>query len=484
MRVLKFGGTSVADAAAIERLAAIVRREAAADRASNEASAGRPGTMVVVSALAGVTDVLLSGAALARQGDAAGALALLAPVRERHHDVVSGTMDRVRAAAVRVTIDELFDGLAAAVRAVAVLREVSPRALDTIAAIGELSSSRIVAGALAAREIPGAWVDPRRLIVTDETFTSAVPLMSETRAQVAAALSSPLERGEVPVTGGFVAASARGRTTTLGRGGGDYSASIIGAGVAADQIQIWTDVDGMLTADPRIHPQSRLVAHLSFAEAAELAYFGAKVLHPKTIQPALSQGISVRILNSRRPEGCGTLITAQPDRAAAPVTALACKRHVTVVDVTSTRMLEAHGFLRRLFEVFERHQTSVDVVTTSEVSVSVTIDDRRQLPAIRQALSAFAEVVVEDGMALIGVVGDNLPADPMTFARIVMALGRTPLKLVSQAASRRNVTVVLPEAYLPAAVAALHQEFFGDAVPVAVAAEGTAGEPRMEGTRS
>jgi aspartate kinase len=254
--------------------------------------------------------------------------------------------------------------------------------------------------------------------------------------------------------------------------------------VSADEIQIWTDVDGMLTADPRLYPTPRLVLHLSFAEAAELAYFGAKVLHPKTIQPALSQGICVRILNSRRPDGQGTLITAQPDRAAAAVAALACKRHVTVVDVTSTRMLEAHGFLRRLFEVFERHQTSVDVVTTSEVSVSVTIDDCRRLGPIREELSAFAEVIVEDGMALIGVVGDNLPADPQTFARIVTALGRTPLKLVSQAASRRNVTVVLPEAHLPAAVASLHDEFFSEAMPVGVGTDARSGQSRASGTRS
>ena len=442
MRVLKFGGTSVADAAAIERLAEIVRREASADRApGGNGAAGTPGIVVVVSALAGVTDQLLSLATLARQGDAARALDVLAHVRERHHAVASTTAGGAPADAVHRALDELLDGLAAAIRATAVLREVSPRSLDTIAAVGELSSSRIVTAALAARGIPAAWFDPRQLIVTDETFTSAAPLMTETRARTGGALTDALLKGEVPVTGGFVASSARGRTTTLGRGGGDYSASIIGAAVGADEIQIWTDVDGMLTADPRLHPSPRLVPHLSFAEAAELAYFGAKVLHPKTIQPALSQGISVRILNARRPEGRGTLITAQPDRAAAPVTALACKRHVTVVDVTSTRMLEAHGFLRRLFEVFERHQTSVDVVTTSEVSVSVTIDDRRRLPALAEALSTFADVVVEDGMALIGVVGDNLPADPRTFARIVTALGPTPLKLVSQAASRRNVTV-------------------------------------------
>ena len=482
MRVLKFGGTSVADRSAIERLGTIVRREAAADRAL--AGASRPGLVVVVSALAGVTDQLLAIADLARRNDVDQALALLEGLRTRHHEVASTIGHAGAAAGVRGAIDAQFHALAAAVRAVGLLREVSPRSLDTIAATGELLSSRLVAAALDAPDLRTHWADPRTLIVTDETFTCAAPLLAETGGRMAAALDAPLAAGAVVVTGGFVGASARGLTTTLGRGGSDYSASIIGGALAADEIQIWTDVDGMLTADPRVHPAPRVVSHLSFAEAAELAYFGAKVLHPKTIQPALSRGIPVRILNSRRPDASGTRITARPDRSAAPVTALACKRHVTVIDVTSTRMLEAHGFLRRLFEVFERHQTSVDVVTTSEVSVSVTIDDRRRLEAITRDLAAFAEVAVEDSMALVGIVGDNLPADPATFARIVSALVRTPLKLVSQAASRRNVTVVLPESQLAAAVAALHDEFFGTAVPVGVRAEAALGEARAEGARS
>ena len=480
MRVLKFGGTSVADREAIERLAAIVGREAAADRG---APGSRGGLVIVVSALAGVTDQLLAVAELARRHDADQALAVLGSLRDRHHEVASMIGDGGAAAAVGEAVDQQFHALAAAVRAVALLREVSPRSLDTIAATGELLSSRIVAAALDGHGLRIRWADPRTLIVTDETFTAAVPLLAETRERMSAALGAAIEAGEIVVTGGFVGASLRGLTTTLGRGGSDYSASIVGAALGADEIQIWTDVDGMLTADPRVHPAPRVVPHLSFAEAAELAYFGAKVLHPKTIQPALSRGIPVRILNSRRPDAAGTLITAQPDRSASPVTALACKRHVTVVDVTSTRMLEAYGFLRRLFEVFERHQTSVDVVTTSEVSVSVTIDDRRRLDAISRDLSAFAEVGVEDSMALIGIVGDNLPADPATFARIVSALVRTPLKLVSQAASRRNVTVVLPESQLAAAVAALHDEFFG-AMPVGVGADADVGESRVEGARS
>ena len=219
----------------------------------------------------------------------------------------------------------------------------------------------------------------------------------------------------------------------------------------------------MLTTDPRVYAAPQLVPQLSFAEAAELAYFGAKVLHPKTIHPALARAIPVRILNSRRPDGPGTRITADPAGPRGPVAAFACKRQVTVIDVTSGRMLEAHGFLRRLFQVFELHQTSVDVVTTSEVSVSVTVDDVRHLAAIVEDLSDFADVVTEDGLALLGIVGDNLHADPGTFGRIVGALGGVPLKLVSQAASRRNVTIVMPETELAGAVARLHDVFFADA---------------------
>ena len=190
-------------------------------------------------------------------------------------------------------------------------------------------------------------------------------------------MAPQLAAGLVPVMGGYVGATRDGVATTLGRGGSDYSAAIIGAGLGVAEIQIWTDVDGMLTADPRVVRDPRVVAHLSFGEASELAYFGAKVLHPSTILPAVSTDIPVRILNSRRPDAPGTLITAKPPVNDRPIVALACKRNITVVEVTSTRMLMAHGFLRRLFEVFERYRTAVDVVTTSEVSVSVTIDDDR-----------------------------------------------------------------------------------------------------------
>ncbi len=224
------------------------------------------------------------------------------------------------------------------------------------------------------------------------TYGCAARYGRHTRTRRRALLAPVADRGEVAVLGGFIGATPNGVTTTLGRGGSDYSAAIVGACLDVDEIQIWTDVDGMLTADPRIVPQPAVVPRLSFAEASELAYFGAKVLHPSTILPAVSNNIPVRIVNSRRPGNPGTLITADARQPAAGLTAIACKRDVTVVDITSTRMLMAHGFLRRVFEVFERFKTAVDVVTTSEVSVSVTVDDVRRLDAIVDNLKNFAEV--------------------------------------------------------------------------------------------
>jgi aspartate kinase len=219
----------------------------------------------------------------------------------------------------------------------------------------------------------------------------------------------------------------------------------------------------MLTADPRVVSGAEIVPQLSFEEASELAYFGAKVLHPSTILPAVQQGIPVRILNTHDPSRPGSLITREAGRASRAVTALACKRNVTVVDLTSTRMLLAHGFLRRVFEVFEAHATSVDVVTTSEVSVSMTLDDDRRLGAIERDLSTFADVQVERGMAILSVVGDNLRRDPGLAVRIVASLDGLALRMVSQAASRRNVTVVLADRDVPDGMARLHHEFFAPA---------------------
>jgi aspartate kinase len=329
-----------------------------------------------------------------------------------------------------------------------------------MAAAGEILSSRLVAAALTSHGLLATWIDARRTLVTDAEFTAAAPLFSETTASLMTNVDPPLAAGRIPVMGGFVGATKDGVTTTLGRGGSDYSAAIIGACLGAGEIQIWTDVDGMLTADPRIVPGPYVVPHLSFAEASELAYFGAKVLHPATIQPAVSRNIPVRILNSHRPHARGTLITGLRPRTERPLTAIASKSGVTVVSISSTRMLMAHGFLRRLFEVFERWKTPVDVVTTSEVTVSVTVDDRRRLPSIVEALSQFADVEAEHDMAIVCVVGEALQTDPQLIGQVLQGVGDIPIRLVSQAASRSNVTFVIRETDLPAALGRLHARFF------------------------
>jgi aspartate kinase len=447
---MKFGGSSVVDAAAIDRVVAIVQAER-----------GKGNTpVVVVSALGGVTDTLLGLAAAARGGQAANTRDAAAALRDRHRaQAVSlgAGGDRQLSEA----IDAVIADLQSVLDRIQAQRRSEPAALDAVAAMGELLSSRLVAAAMQVRGLPAVFVDARDAVQTDDRYTCAAPLIDETNAAVSASIGPIVAAGKIAVLGGFIGRAPDGSTTTLGRGGSDYSASLVGAALHAAEIQIWTDVDGMLTADPRIVYDAEVVPHLSFAEASELAYFGAKVLHPSTIFPAVSRNIPVRILNSRRPEARGTLITADPPINSRPFAALACKRGITVIDITSTRMLMAHGFLMRVFAAFEAAETAVDVVTTSEVSVSVTIDDNRRGAEIVAALLQFAEVTVEEQMAILTVVGDRLATNSTLAARIIGAMTGFPLRMISQAASRKNVTIVLPEASLAPAMMHLHRELFG-----------------------
>jgi aspartate kinase len=453
--VMKFGGTSVADAAAMTRVVDIVRSQW-----KSQSDGSRP-PVVVVSALSKVTDGLIRIAEFAREGDAARAAALVAELLERHVTIARTLASHQRAEDLVKALASQFDELGALVAALAKKRDVTSADHDAIVAMGELASSRIVTAAFQQRDLPAVWVDAREVLVTDAEHMVAAPDMAATAAKAAQKLAPVTAAGHIPVLGGFIAATRAGVTTTLGRGGSDYSAAIFGACLDVGEIQIWTDVDGMLTADPRGVPAPRVVPQLSFAVASELAYFGAKVLHPATILPAVSKNIPVRILNSRQPENPGTLITSQPRRQG-HLAALACKRDVTVIDITSTRMFMAHGFLRRLFEVFERFKTAVDVVTTSEVSVSVTVDDTRRLDEIVAALGGFAEVSCEPKMAIVSVVGDRLHDDPGVFARAVVAIDGIPLRLVSQAASRRTFTFVLRDAEAADAMTRLHDAFFSE----------------------
>jgi aspartate kinase len=308
--------------------------------------------------------------------------------------------------------------------------------------------------------------DARRLIVTDRRHMQAAPLFAETNRRLKEVLPPLLER-QVVVMGGFIATNEDGTTTTLGRGGSDYTAAIVGAALGAEEIQIWTDVDGMLTVDPRILEGGHRVKVCSFAEAAELAYFGAKVLHPATVLPAIEKNIPVRILNSRRPHVEGTLIVKEPPPSASPVRSIACKRNITLVNIVSTRMLMAHGFLRRIFEVFDRYETPVDMLATSEVSVSLTIDNAAALDRIRAELAGFSDVTVQRDQAIICLVGDNLRRSTDAAARAFAALDGIKPHMVSQGASQLNLSLVVDAADLSRAVESLHREFFQSPDPEA-----------------
>jgi aspartate kinase len=446
MIVMKFGGTSVESREAIERVAGIVR--ARLDR--------HP--VVVVSAMGKTTNKLLAIAAAAAQGERDHAMVALDDLRDFHLRESAG-------AGVDAEIEAHFHDLRELIENLLAVRELTPCATDAVSSYGERLSSVIVPAIFRQSGIAAAHLDSRRVIVTDRRHTQAAPLFAKTNAKLSAI--PPLGGDSVIVMGGFIASTEDGVTTTLGRGGSDYTAAIVGAGIGAEEIQIWTDVDGMLTCDPTILASGYRVKTCSFAEAAELAYFGAKVLHPATVLPAIEKNIPVRILNSRRPESEGTLITAEAPPGADPIRSIACKRNITLVNIISTRMLMAHGFLRRIFEVFDRFETPVDMLATSEVSVSLTIDNTRSLDAIRAELEGFADVSIENNHAIVCLVGENIRRSPGVAARVFCALNALNVRMVSQGASLLNISLVIAGADVPRAVESLHREFFRDPDPLA-----------------
>jgi len=447
MIVMKFGGTSVESAEAIERVAGIVR-----DRLAQK-------PVVVVSAMGKTTNKLLAIAAAAVEGKRDAALKQLQDLCAFHLKEAAGLR-------VDAGIAAHFEELSELVKGLAVMAELTPRASDAISAFGERLSSLIVTACFQHLGLRAVHLDSRSVIVTDRRHMQAAPIFPETFARLAAAVP-PLAAHHVVVMGGFIASTEEGVTSTLGRGGSDYTASIVGAGIDAEEIQIWTDVDGMLTADPTLLEGVYRVKQCSFAEAAELAYFGAKVLHPATVLPAIEKNIPVRILNSRRPQVEGTLIMAEAPAGTSPIRSIACKRNITLVNIVSTRMLMAHGFLRRIFEVFDRYETAVDMLATSEVSVSLTIDNPRSLPAIRSEIEEFAGVNTEENQAIVSLVGENIRHALDFAARAFVALRNANVRMISQGASRLNISVVVPAADLKGAVESLHREFFANPDPAA-----------------
>ena len=447
MIVMKFGGTSVESAAAIQRVAAIV----------NWRLNRQP--VVVVSAFGKTTNSLLAIAADAAAGRREHARAGLARLRDYHDSVARPLAEQSSRPEMEAFLEQHFHELAEVVEGLGALGELTPRSTDAIVSFGERLSSRIVALAFRKCGLRAVHLDARNLIRTDRRFTQAAPLIEETYARVRSAVGS-LGKESVAVLGGFIGSTEDCVTTTLGRGGSDFTAALVGAALEADEIEIWTDVDGVLTCDPTLVPDAHPVKTISFDEAAELAYFGAKVLHPATVIPAREKNIPVRILNSRRPEVSGTRIVAGAVPCSNVLKSVACKHNITVVNIHSTRMLMAHGFLRRIFEIFDQHETPVDMLATSEVSVSLTIDNAERLPQICAELKPFSEVSVDNNRAIVCAVGEGLHHAPGVAGRVFRALEGIHVHMISQGASRLNVSFVIATEDLQSAVAALHREFF------------------------
>ncbi len=447
MIVVKFGGTSVGDAEAIARAADVVAGRL--DRAP----------AVVVSAAGGTTNALLAIAEQAARGHLIGAVRGVEAVRQRHLTICDDLLaDAPRGSDTTAEIAAMCDEIASLAEALATLGHITPRSLDAVASFGEQMSSLLVTEAFRARGLPAEHVDARTVMITNDHYTEAEPRPDVIAERARDNVSRIIRAGSVPVMGGYIGATQAGVTTTLGRGGSDYSASLLGAALDADDIEIWTDVDGMLTADPRVVPEARLIQQIRFDEASELASFGAKVLHPNTIAPAVKRGIPVYIFNSRNPAGTGTRITFDAPRRG--VTAIAAKGDITIVKVNAPRMLLAKGFLRAVFEIFERHRTSVDVVSTSEVSISVTLDDAEGLDALMVDLRMLGDVSVERDRSVVAIVGSGIGDHGNCMGRALNALGDIHVHMLSLSASGINLTVVVDGKAMHDAMRALHAEFF------------------------
>jgi aspartate kinase len=453
--VMKFGGTSVEDAVAINRTAGIVR-----GRLSNGST-----PIVVVSAMAKVTDQLLAAANAAGRGDRAGALAITARLRNRHLETACALVSPQVMGELGQWIEAEFCNLDEVLRGLAAVGELTPRISDMVVSMGERLSSRMIAEAFRQRDLDAMYVDARQCIVTDGQHGKAIPQDALIEQRLKQHVLPHASGGQVCVMGGFIGATEKGVITTLGRGGSDFTAALVGGGLDAGSIEIWTDVNGIMTTDPRICPNALRVKTISFEEAAELAYFGAKVLHPATILPAVKKNIPVLVLNSRNPENEGTRIISLAPHCRSPFKSIAVKRRLTIIDVVASRMLMSHGYLKAIFDVFDKHKCPVDMVSTSEVSVSLTVDSNDKLPEIAADLSQLADVKYEGRKALICMVGENIRGQNGIAARVFQTIRHVNVRMISQGASEINMSFMIEEDDAEEAIRSLHEEFFADPDP-------------------
>jgi len=450
MIILKFGGSSLADPECVKRVASIVKR--AANRK----------LVVVVSALGKTTDRLVAVAQAAVESDVE---AQIEALRADHLEISARVVAGPDLSQSTAFLGDCFEELQQHCKDISACGTLTPTMSDAVLSLGERMSSYIVALALRSHGLDAVSFDSREVIVTDDRHSEACPLFDPTNQRLQSYVRPLVEQEKVPVLGGFIASTEGGVTSTLGRGGSDYTASIVGAALNAQEVQIWTDVDGVMTADPSLVEEAHRIRRMSFAEASELAYFGARVLHPSTMAPALENEIPIRVLNSRRPEIEGTVITRELPKTDAVAKSIAYKEGITIVDIRSMRMLMAHGFLARIFNVFEEHGTAVDMVTTSEVSVSLTVDRTDQLDAIAGKLSEVAQVELRRNQAIVCIVGEGIRHAHGISAKIFSALEGIHIAMISVGASRLNVSFVVDEADLSEAVSRLHRMLFAEIDP-------------------
>ena len=453
MIVMKFGGTSVEDAPSIERVAEIVRRRLDLKPA------------VVISAMGKTTRNLLTAASFSAAGKSVEALDKLDEIRHYHFALaktVAPNLERSEAwrklAGYFEELRKLFDGLS-------ILRELTLRSQDKILSYGELMSTAIVAEAFGQRGINAVLLEAREFIITDERFTRAQPIEAITYQKINEHIRPIIGEGRVPIIQGYIGSTREGTTTTLGFEGSDYTAALIGAALEVNDIQIWKDVSGLMTADPAIFAGARTVKTVSFAEAAELTFFGAKVLHPSAIQPARQKTIPMHIYNSKKPEATGTAITNSAMTGANLIKSIAYKRPLCILNILSNRLFSAYDFLKSVFDLLDRERLTPYIMTTAEANVAVALSASENLESLMDDLSHFGEVCIAKQKATISLVGENLRGARDIATIVFQHLNGVPIHMISQGASPINFSFVVDETNVPEVIARLHEAFFRELDP-------------------
>ena len=448
MIVMKFGGTSVANFEAITRTIFII-----AGKLDQK-------PVVVVSALSKITDLLYAISDAASANDVATTTELLEQLRKRHVDLTEELLAQsvLKDEAV-AKVNELCDGLDKIAMAVCSLGELSDKNKAIIISTGEYLSSTIIAYAMNSKGIKTRWVDSRTMMVTNKSYLKAEPIIDAIAELAPGLVAEAYEGMDAIIMQGFVGVTEDGKPTVLGRGGSDYSASLIGMAIDAEKIEIWTDVDGVLTADPRKVKNTKYLEKISFEEAAEMAHFGAKVLHPLTIEPAVKKNIPLYVLNSMNPSGKGTAILRN-ELIEDGVKSVSFKENIKVINIFSTRMINTSGFLRRVFEIFSESKVSVDLISTSEANISVTVDANEKIDPVIKQLSEFADVIVDDDKSQISVIGKNIVRLNGMLKKTFTPLKKTNVYMISQGASFVNISFVVDREELAEVVQDLHDHLF------------------------